>query len=257
MPVHVIDDYTPDHVLFPRQFGRGYDAEARAQAGYAGVADPFPDHLLIPRSEWQARIEEKVSSKTQISDLCDQVNLPCLNQESTNFCWVNGPTYCTEVIRAIQGQAPVLLSPASVGGPITGYQNVGGWAKPALQYISEHGIVPQDQWPANVIDSRYHTGTNVQLALGYRVTEWWDLNGGDVVANLVSCLLRGYPVAVGFNWWSHVVSAIDPVWQDGTIAIRIRNSWGMTWQDRGYAILQGQRMVPDDAVSPRVVAATS
>lgn len=255
MPVHVIDDFTPEHVLFPRHFGRGFDLSGKTAAGYAGVADPFPEELKIPESEWQERIEEKVASKTQISDLCDQASLPCLNQEQTNYCWVNGPTYCTEVIRTIQGQAPVLLSPASVGGPITGFQNQGGWAKPALEYIAQNGIVPQSQWPANAISSQYHTDENVQLARGYRVMEWWDLNGPDVFENLVSCLLRGFPAAVGYNWWSHVVSAIEPVWKDGAVALRIRNSWGMTWGDRGYALIQGQKMVPDDAVSPRVVVA--
>src|SRR5512135_3181123 len=115
MTVHIIDDSTPDRLLFPRFFGRGYDPSLKTADGYRGVADSFPASMLIPRAEWQARIEERVALKAQLSDLCDQANLPCLNQEQTNYCWCNGPTYCSEVVRAIQGQWVVPLSPASVG----------------------------------------------------------------------------------------------------------------------------------------------
>lgn len=256
MTIHVIDDSTPDRDLFPHYFGRGLDLSLRTAAGYAGVANPFPEELLIPRSEWQARIEERVALKAQLSDMCDQADLPCLNQEQTNYCWANAPTYCCEVVRILQGEPLVLLSPASVGGPITNYQNVGGWGKQALQYISDNGIDPQSVWPANAIDSQYHTAENVQLAKSYRATEWWDLNGPNVLDNMISCLLRDSPAAAGYSWWSHEVTVKDAVWKDGAIALLCRNSWGMTWGDRGYFFIQGDRMIPDDAVAPRVMIAS-
>lgn len=170
-------------------------------------------------------------------------------------CWVNAPTYCMEVVRVIQNEPQVLLSPASAGAQIKNYQNVGGWGREALQWISDKGLVPVTSWPANAIDRQYATDANIKLALDYRATEWWELEAG-TIDQLVSCLLRSNPVAVGLSWWSHEVTYVDADWVDGAIACVFRNSWGTSYGDNGYGVLQGQRMIPDDAVSPRVAVAS-
>ena len=75
------------------------------------------------------------------------------------------------------------------------------------------------------------------------------------MAQLISCLLRRIPVAVGYDWWGHEVTAVDAIWLDGTVAIRIRNSWGMSWGNKGFSVLQGNKMIPADAVCARVAVA--
>jgi hypothetical protein len=49
----VIDDGTPESALVePAGFSRGLDLAERPQGyAYGGLADPFPDELLIPRSD--------------------------------------------------------------------------------------------------------------------------------------------------------------------------------------------------------------
>lgn len=248
----VISDDTPDRLLFPTNRGRGLDLSSRPQGfAYGGTAEPFPDSLLIPRSEWQSRIEEMEATKSRLSDLCDLANLLCKDQERTNYCWVNAPTYCMEVVRVRQGEKKIILSAASVGAQLTNYRNQGGWGKEALEHIAAKGIVPQDKWPMNAIDKRYATSENLAAALDFRCSEWWEIEPGNL-DQYISCLLYRIPVAIGLSWWSHEVSAIDPVWKDGEIAVRFRNSWGMSYGDRGYGILQGRKMMPDDAVAPRV-----
>lgn len=253
----IINDETPASELFPEEHGRGLDLSPRPFEGYAyaGVAEPFPRELLIPRSEWQARIKERQERKARLRDLCSYAGLRCKDQGQTNYCWINAPAYCLEVVRAIQNQPLVYLSPASAGAQIKGYRNVGGWGKEGLEFIAERGLVPVDRWPANAIDRRYKTDENDRIALDYRTSEWWELEPRNL-DQTVSCMLRNIPVAVGYNWWRHEVSAIDPVWVDGEVAIQIRNSWGMAWGEEGYGILQGTRMLPDDAVAPRVAIAS-
>jgi hypothetical protein len=69
----------------------------------------------------------------------------------------------------------------------------------------------------------------------------------------MTCLFLRIPVAVGYNWWSHEVCAVDPVRVSaGNYGIRIRNSWGSSYGEDGFATLAGSKAIPDDAVAPRV-----
>lgn len=253
----IINDSTSTAITHRPDFGRGLALPGPAGRGYQGVADPFPGSLIIPRSEWQGRIAERTERKVQLSDLCIADGLPCKNQQSTNYCWVNAPTHCMEILGVLQHQPQVILSPASAGAQIKQFQNVGGWGKEALEWIAEKGVAPVSLWPANAIDRRYLTPESTEAALAFRAVEWWELEPANL-DQLVSCLLRGIPVAGGYNWWSHEVTLLDPVWVDGTVAIRIRNSWGMDWPSPGaggFSVLQGSRMLPDDQVAPRVTMA--
>jgi hypothetical protein len=91
----------------------------------------------------------------------------------------------------------------------------------------------------------------------YRVSEWWNLAaGGRLFDAVFSLLLIGVPVTAGYNWWGHQITLLDALWIDGGPAVGFDNSWGPTWDVDGYAVLQGQRMYPDDAASPAVAIAS-
>lgn len=214
---------------------------------YSGVATPFPASLLIPRSEWQARIEERQARKTRNRDLIDQAGLTCKDQNGTNFCWINAPTYCLECQRVRQNQEMAILSPGYAGGIIKNWRNVGGWGLEGLQQLSEFGTVPISMCPANAIDRKYATPENKALALKYRVLEWWELKPRNLDEQ-ISYLLGVGEYASGRNRWSHETTDVDALWLDGAVAILGRNSWGMGWGDKGYFIMQGNQMMSDDSV---------
>lgn len=201
---------------------------------------------LIPESEWEDRIQEMVQTKTRISDLLIQAKAPVLNQASTNYCWANGPVSCLHALQVVSGGPFVYLSPASVAAPIKNFRNEGGWGYQALDYIIKNGITPAKYWPPNAISRGYFTEANQKIALRYKVTEWLKLEPRDL-RQLMTCLLLRMPVAVGYNWWSHEVAAVDPVNKNSG---RILNSWGIGYGDNGYAVLTGNRLLPDDAVVP-------
>lgn len=253
----IIDDEPQALALAnPDGFSRGYDPGGRPEGyGYTGYAAKMDSSLLIPRNEWQARIQEAETQKARISDILTAKNVPHKDQDRTNYCWANGPTHAAETLRVIQGLPYVSLSPASVAAPMTGFKNIGGWGLAAVKYAISNGFVPSENWPDNAIDRRYQTETNRQTALSFRIREWRECKPRNL-DEMVSLLLRGYPAALGFNWWGHLVMGAEAVWLDGEIAIRIRNSW-KGWGANGFGILRGSKMLADDCVFPVSVRASS
>jgi hypothetical protein len=252
----IIDDSTSWDVLFPPNVGTGLDLSERPEGfAYAGTAEPFPDELLIPASDWRGIIEEQKATRSRLVDLIDDAGVTVKDQQQTNYCWINAPTHCVEIVRARQGQRYVPLSAASAGAQITNYRNVGGWGKTGLEWIAKNGVVPEAQWPRNAISPRYATPENRQLALNYRVDEWWELPVRSL-PHLVSCVLRGWPASVGYNWWRHQVTMVGFDWVDGEVVGIIDNSWGPSWGQNGRGILRGTRILPDDVTAPRVAKAS-
>lgn len=252
----IINDSTPesDHEPPPGQ-SRGLElplSHNPAGGNYGDLAASFPQELLIPRSEWQARIQEKEERKNRVSDELIRRGIKCKDQNGTNYCWINAPTHCIEIARAFQNQEYVELSPASVGSKIKGFRNDGGWGQEGLEYIAAHGVVPVSLWPANAINRQYDKPEAWTEADKFKATEWMELKPR-TIDEMVSCWLRDIPTANGYNWWSHEVTGCDPIWLDGDIAGRLRNSWGMGYGSQGFFVLQGRKLIPDDCVAPRVV----
>ncbi len=246
----VIDDSTNIEDVTDPTKGTGLELERRTTPyGQMYGAPPFPQHLLIDTSEFQARIEEKDRLGNRISDWIKRSGSKCKDQGQTNYCWINSPTRLLEILRMQQNLPHVELSPASVGGPIKGYRNQGGFGEEGLEYLIRNGSVPVSMWPANAIDRRYDTAEATAARAMYKVgNEWFELQPRNH-QEMISCLLRNIVVTVGLNWWRHQVTYCDAVWQDGQAVIRFENSHGSGFGDQGMAILQGQKMYADDCVA--------
>lgn len=255
----VIDETTTDAaqaVATPEGMSRGREARDWSVQGHCSMQGALALPTLIPRSEWTARIEEMERTKTRLSDIIRQAGIPSLDQNGTNYCWCNAVVTAIETGRAANGLPYVKMSPASVAAPIKGYRNQGGWGGEALEYIVAHGVAAASLWPANSISRSYFEQTRENAGL-HKVTEWYDLNNRNF-DQLMTCLFLRIPVAIGLNWWSHEVCAIDPVVvSPGRYGVRFRNSWGSSYGDSGFSILTEAKATPDDACAPIVnMAAT-
>lgn len=224
--------------------------------GSLGFAKPF-DLPLIPRSEWDARIEEQEATKSSLHHLCKALKIPVKNQQQTNYCWINAPVFCVEVQRAFQGNSYVELSPASCGAIIKNYSNVGGWGTEGIEFIVQNGIAPASLWPCNAISRRYNTAEVQNERQKYRITEWFELQPNSF-DELVSALLRNIPIAIGLSWWGHEVTALRAIKTGSrSYGIIIANSWGQDWEDDGFGVLSENKGTPDDAIGPTSVYSTS
>lgn len=251
----VINDETRlEHAAPPDGRGTGFRMAYRGPNPYAGLASPFPKELFIPRSEWQARIQEREQKKARLIDLCDRWNLPVEDQKQTNYCWAFATCHAATIVGWKQGDSRgIRLSPVSVAARVKNFRNVGGWGPEALEELTTHGCNTLQEWDNAVIDRRFDTPENREKAKLNIIDEWWELPQDDTWLDaLVTCQLLGLPASAGFGWWGHQVCLMDPAWIDGAIAEIFDNSWSPDWGNKGRGVLQGSRMRPDDAVVCRV-----
>lgn len=253
-----VDEAVDEH----QPHGRGYIPRDYSAEPFGSL--PYAQPLDIPtidRDEWPALIEYMEKTKSRLSDIRRRgkygTRMPSCDQNGTNYCWIHGVTSAMYLVRAIQSQPYVRLSPASVGSKVTGFRNVGGWGTKGLKYVIEHGMVPEELWPANKISRQYDTEEAWTEAKKYRVTEWYDVPSGSF-DKLMTCLFYRLPVAIGLSWWGHLICAMDPVLLSRApfrFGCRIWNSWGDGWGEAGESVLTESRSIPNDACAPRVLIA--
>jgi hypothetical protein len=146
----------------------------------------------------------------------------------------------------------VPISAASVACKINGFVNQGGWGVDAMVYMAKYGVAEASVWPNTAISRTYDTAASDATRKRHIAYEWVQLTDNSF-DELVTALLLGHPVAVGYNWWSHEVCAVAVVEvSPGVFAILIWNSWG-DWGDKndlgipGFTLLSKSKATPDDA----------
>lgn len=234
----------------------GYTRRPYETHPYGAVDFAKPFKLpLIPRSEWPERIKDLEKAKARLSDLIRYKKLPCLNQDQTNYCWMNGVIHAVMFARLAAGLPYVSLSPASVAAKIKGFRNVGGWGGEAIQGIQKYGIGTTELWPPNAIDPRYDTPELREVAKDYNILEFDEIRPQSF-DEVMTCLLLGFPVPIGHSWWGHLVCHCDPIIRGrDAFGTRFRNSWSEEWEDQGFGLMDEEHATPDEANTVRVVTA--
>jgi hypothetical protein len=226
------------------------------------------DMPVIDPSEWDARYDEMVATKSFLSDIRMSGNngqmIPALDQDGKGYCWAHSSTSATMMLRAVQGQPYVGLSAFAIACIIKKYRDEGGWGAQSLDFITEKGVPSAQFWPMQSMEKANDNPQTWENAKLHRVTEGWvDLQAEQYDRALtwnqvMTCLFCRVPVQVDFNWWSHSVCAIDPVRVSrGNWGIRILNSWGDGWSDHGMGVLEGSKAHPDSSTAPRVTIASN
>lgn len=252
------DDYEVKHrdkLFLP---ARGYDPSRVDRSIYGMMAQPS-GITLIPRSEWSDRIKQKEASKSNLSDILLRAGIPSTDQNGYGYCWAFSTGGSIQALRAFNNQPYIPLNPCSIAATIKQGRDEGGWCGLSLRFAMEHGIAPMGtgpgQWPA--LSRKYQTLEPAcrETMAKFKVSEGWiDLTRADydqvmTFDQVASCLLSNIPCAVDFNWWGHSVMACDLVEVSAnSFGIRIRNSWTDSYGNKGFAVLQGSKAIPDNAV---------
>jgi hypothetical protein len=252
---------------------------AKQPLGSLQYAAPF-DIPTFPRSEWDERIKEIDAKEATMLHLRKRLNMKSLDQNGTNYCWINAVTNCLRLAIAYQQGLTPDLSPASGGAIIKGYRNAGGWSGEAIDFIGEHGLCDTEHWPANAISRQYDNAESQANRKLYRARNWWDLS--PTFDQVATCLLLGRAVAAGLNWWSHEVTFMRlKILSQSTININYSaakvlcarfawrgeqrdkylelaasrygvdfwNSWSDSYGEQGIGELTESRATPGDAIA--------
>jgi len=244
----IIFDGSEEHVNPPQGLGKGFSGRNFQDypMNCIGKESSCP---IVPRDDWDAIISSMEKGKTFPSQYAKRLKLECINQGDTNFSWAAAAVYCVMFSRATHGLRNKALSTASVGSTVKHFENEPGCIIQAVEHICQFGIHSQDNWPQDKIDMSYDVQSSSNESKSNRVTEWYELYPGNF-DQLMSHLLHRIPVAVGYNWWSHAVVAVDPIsLGGGEYGIRVRNSWGNNYGNEGYLILTEKKASPDEAMA--------
>lgn len=228
--------------------------------------DPPSDLVVIPRSEWDARIEEQEKTQSSLEHVRMGGNsgqmIPSLDQNSQGFCWAYSTTMAVMLVRAVNGQPHVRLSGHAVGCKVKNFRDEGGWCGLSAKFQKETGCPSVAFWKEKSMsrdNDKPETWANAGL---HKVTEdFVDLTRDVYDQNLTTdqlatCLLQDKPCAVDYGEWSHSICAIRWVKiEPGAYGPKILNSWTDQWGESGMAVIQKGWTV-DSAVCLRVTGAS-
>jgi len=219
----------------------------------------LPSFPLIPRNEWASRIRDQKQARADLRSLLKDNNIPSYDQAQTSYCHANSAVLAGVCCRLRQGESPAILSPGSVGGPVTGYRNEGAYIEDDLQWMADHGAATIDFVPANQISrSGWKPGAEENAKL-HRFVKWIDMGQKDsqMFDRCATRLLLGDSVAVAYDWWQHSVllTALVEI-SAGRFGFEFRNSWSASYGDDGYATLAEGRGTPNAAYAPSAATAS-
>lgn len=243
--VPIIDDNTDPDLLFDPQYARG--AEPRNYDEFPEEMFDAPDKInLIPRSEWDARIDEQEREQSSLWHIWNRKPFKLLEQAQYGYCWSHSVVHCVMFARLRDNQETVPLSAFSIAATIKNGRNEGGWCGLAAKFARERGIMPQSLWPQGRADWRNFDKPEFWAeAAKYKIEEdWYDLTRpvhGQRLSDdqMATALLCNQPGAHDNMNWYHSVAVVQLVRiEPGSYGFRFPNSWGPGWGDRGWGILR-------------------
>jgi hypothetical protein len=196
----------------------------------------FPDELLVDRSEWRDRIEERKKAQHSLQRYHPYV----YNQKPESCCVYCSAAGCLTIRRnlSLGNSKQVVLSPLSGYARVATSRHSGSTMWGALEQCREVGLLPSDKhskdyphtfrectpfaWPRAFPDGWRET------AKLFRCTEWCRI---DSRTQFASAVLGDMPVCYGRS--GHSICAEDLLWHEGRFVVSYCDSYSKNRGDNG------------------------
>lgn len=224
----VVDVYFPDDPNYV-----GGDLGAPLCGDYREFA---AEETVYTRAEIEAKVREQEANGGTLDELVVEIK----DQGREGSCVGNAITQAIQVLLAKQfGKAwATLLSAISIYKQIGRSALSGAMVSDAMEAVRDTGIVPLDT-PANrqkydhVMPPR---GFSTPFPSGWKETaakfKGFEFLVIRNVLQLLTALLKGYPVVVGRQ--GHSVTYLRVMFRNGRLVVKYANSWTPEWGDEGF-----------------------
>jgi hypothetical protein len=178
------------------------------------------EHIeVIPQADWPKYVG-KVSCRPFVQTVLDQ--------DGVGSCATESPTGGVKIARAQAGLPFVELNPFYIYHTTSHGTDSGSSIDENLVFIREYGIAPEASYPRSLGWRARPSPEAVEAAKLYRIEEFYDITS---VAEMVSALLKGFPVIWGSN--GHALCKVEHLNASEGLDL---NSWGADWGDHGFGV---------------------
>lgn len=264
-----IDDSTSNDLIYDPVIDGNKMARGLVKRDYNLYPEEMfapPDEIpMIPRSEWDARIDEQEERQSSLEHIFNnQPGAPSVrfaHQNGHGYCWAYSTGNACMLLRAVNNQPYVRLNPHAVAAIIKKGADQGGWCGLSAEFIAKYGVPTEQFWKVHSRDIKQDTPEMRANALLHRVSEdFVDLKRSVYDRNLqeeqlASCLLQNIPCPIDYDEWGHSICAAR--WsriEKGSYGPRILNSW-LGWGDNGFGTIK-RGWTWDSCLAIRVTGAT-
>lgn len=179
----------------------------------------------IPRDEWKDRSEHMIEKNLDPLGQCILHDAMPTYQDGIPSCWANAGIMSVKAFMASQGQAVPRLCATGPAAKIMNFRQRGGNASDIYPFLSEHGAPTVDLWPENSFDRQYDNPETWQAAKAHMVLETEPIERGDVLEQVMSAVLSGFPVWSGYSDLGHAMCKARVRWTGSAAESLDINSW--------------------------------
>ncbi len=126
---------------------------------------------LIPRSEWDARIQERKAQKSGLKDKAKAMGFRVLDQNGQGCCWAYSVATSIMLRRMAANQGMERLSAHAVACKIKNFRDQGGWCGLSQDFMRSKGCPTVAKWPEKSMSRQYDNEETWKEAMDYRITD--------------------------------------------------------------------------------------
>jgi len=214
-------------LILPPGLAKGLNDDIRHPGKDCGFFKDISDTVVIPQEEWQPFIDAGLTLRHNSRFL--------FNQKMIGSCGSEGKDAAVEIVRDAAGLEPIEFNPYGTYYYVSGGSDRGSSLIDNMKSGRERGSFPASLHPRSLGWRVKPSAEAHEAALHYRIDEFYEVRNW---VEFGSALLQRFAVYAGYSGHAWVAD-----WLPNLTQVGWRNSWGTSWGDNGFGILNSSRIM--------------